>query len=169
MASPPAPGQPAPDFDLPATGGGEARLSDYRGKRHVVLLFFPGAFTPVCTREMCEFRDAYRELGHLDAEVLAISTDEIDVLERFRREHHLPIRLLSDYSKAVCRRYGALGLFGRARRATFVVDKRGIVRFARVQLPIFRPKTSEIAQVLLALRHEEEERGAQSPAAPAGP
>jgi peroxiredoxin len=157
MAAPPAPGEPAPDFDLPSAGGREIRLADFRGKRNVVLLFFPGAFTPVCTKEVCEFRDRYREIAHLDAEILAISTDDLDTLERFRKQYHLPIRLLADYSKAVSRRYGALGLFGRPKRATFVVDKAGIVRFSKVQFPIFRPSPQEVANVLLKLRKEAEE------------
>jgi peroxiredoxin Q/BCP len=156
MSKHPAVGAEAPQFDLPAAGGGEVVLHDYRGKRNVVLLFYPGAFTPVCTKEMCEFRDGYRELAALDAEVIGISTDELEKLERFQKHYHLPVKLLSDYSRAVCRRYGALGLFGHAKRATFVVDTRGIVRLAQVQLPIFRPDPREVAKVLLAIRKETE-------------
>ena len=151
-------GSEAPAFDLPATGGGEVHVSQFRGKRNVVLLFFPGAFTPVCTKEMCEFRDGFRELALLDAEVLGISTDEIEKLERFQKAHHLPMRLLSDYSKHVCRRYGALGLLGKAKRATFVIDMEGKVRLAKVQFPLFRPTTSEVAKVLLELRKEREKK-----------
>lgn len=156
MTSQPAVGSEAPPFDLPAASGGEVRLADYRGKRNVVLLFFPGAFTPVCTKEMCEFRDGFRELATLDAEVLAISTDEVERLEKFQKSYHLPMKLLSDYSKHVCRRYGALGWIGKAKRATFVIDTKGIIRFVKVQMPFFRPLTSEVAKVLLELRKEAE-------------
>jgi peroxiredoxin Q/BCP len=160
MSAPPAVGSAAPHFDLPAAGGGEVVLESYRGRRNVVILFYPGAFTPVCTKEMCEFRDGFRELAALDAEVLGVSTDDLEKLERFQKTHHLPMRLLSDYSKAVCRRYGALSFLGHAKRATFVIDKAGVVRYARVQLPIFRPMPSDVAKVLLGLRKEGEGAGA---------
>lgn len=154
MAKTPGVGDEAPPFDLPAAGGGEVVLGSYRGKRSVVLLFFPGAFTPVCTKEMCEFRDGFREIAALDAEILAISTDELEKLERFQKAYHLPMKLLSDYSRAVCRRYGALGFFSHAKRATFVVDMAGAVRFAKVQFPLLRPDPREVARALLSLRNE---------------
>jgi peroxiredoxin Q/BCP len=158
MSRPPAVGDPAPPFDLPSAGGGEVVLSSYKGKRNVVLLFLPGAFTPVCTREACEFRDGFRELASHDAEILTISTDDVAKLERFQKTYHLPMRLLSDYSKAVCRRWGVLSFLGYAKRATFVVDREGIVRFAKVQMPFFRPSTSEVAQVLNRLQKEGQAR-----------
>ena len=165
MSKVPSVGEEAPGFDLPAAGGGEVVLTSYRGKHNVVLLFYPGAFTPVCTKEMCEFRDGFREMSALHAEVIGISVDEIETLERFQKTHNLPMRLLSDYSKSVSRRYGALSILGSSKRATFVIDRNGIVRYARVQLPFFRPSPQEVADVLLKLRKDAdadaEEKGAR--------
>lgn len=126
-------GSPAPDFTLKATGPEQVSLRDYRGKK-VVVLFFPLAFSSVCTEELCGVRDGLAQFKDLDAEVLAISVDSPHALKAFASAEGLTFPLLSDFNKEVAPRYGAFheelfGLRGVAKRAAFVVDREGIVRY----------------------------------------
>ena len=88
-------GERAPDFELPGTDGFTFRLADYRG-RWLVLAFYPGDFTPVCTRQFCSYRDAADRLDELDAEVVGVSPQSLDSHERFRAKHGLTVPLLAD-------------------------------------------------------------------------
>jgi peroxiredoxin Q/BCP len=126
-------GDQAPDFELSGTGGYEFRLADHRG-RWVVLAFYPGDFTPVCTRQFCSYRDAADRLDELDAEVVGISPQSIDSHERFRAKHRLTVPLLADPERRVIRAYGVLGPAGMVRRSIFIVDPDGIVRYRQVAL-----------------------------------
>jgi peroxiredoxin Q/BCP len=122
-------GQPAPDFELPAADGRMVRLSDYRGRKSVVLFFYPKDETPGCTVEACTFRDSYEEFAQAGAEVIGISADSGDSHARFAEHHHLPMLLLSDREGIARARFGvkkALGFL--PDRITFVIDKDGIVR-----------------------------------------
>lgn len=126
-------GSPAPEFALKATNPEQVSLSDYRGKK-VVVLFFPLAFSPVCTEELCGVRDGLSQFKDLEAEVLAISVDSPYVLKAFAEAEGLTFPLLSDFNKEVALKYGAFhedlfGLHGVAKRAAFVVDRDGIVRY----------------------------------------
>jgi len=127
-------GDEAPDFDAKDTKGESFRLSDYRGKKNVVLYFYPGDCTPVCTREACGFRDLYEELRGQDTEVIGVSSDTEASHRDFAARHHLPFPLVSDPEKRIVRLYGAdgsiFGLLERTKRLTFVVDKKG--RIARI-------------------------------------
>ncbi len=131
-------GEEAPDFALKGSvGDGPVKLSDYRDKSNVVLLFFPLAWTSVCTQEMCTLRDSYQRYADLDAEVLGISVDSPFALKAWSREENFPFPLLSDFNREACRAYDVLyddllGLKGVAKRAAFVIDKAGIVRYAEV-------------------------------------
>jgi peroxiredoxin Q/BCP len=125
-------GDAAPDFELPGTGDRTYRLSDYRGRK-VVIAFYPGDFTVVCTRQLCSYRDDSEELEALDAEVLAISPQSVASHERFRSEKGLTVPLLSDEDRTVARAYGVLAA-GQVRRSTFVVDEEGVVRHRKVRL-----------------------------------
>ena len=138
-------GEPAPDFTLKDGDGREWRLSDRRG-RVVVLLFYPGDETPVCTRQLCSVRDRWEEYEEAGAEVVGISTDTPDSHRSFAERHQLPLRLLSDADGRVSRAYGARSwLPGRSARAVVVVDARGLVRYLKVQpLSLFRPKDDRI-------------------------
>jgi peroxiredoxin Q/BCP len=130
MARGPAPGDPAPDFELQGTDG-RFRLSEHRGER-VVLLFYPGDETPVCTRQFCSYRDHADELDQLDATVVGISGQSVRSHERFREHHDLTVPLLADPDRAVARAYGvALPGVG-TRRAVFVIDEAGVVRHRHV-------------------------------------
>jgi thioredoxin-dependent peroxiredoxin len=141
---------PAPDFTLKDGDGNDWRLSDQRG-RVVVLLFYPGDETPVCTKQMCSVRDNWEQYQETGAEVVGISTDSVESHRRFAEHHSLPLRLLSDPDRRVAELYGAKSwLPGRAARAVVVIDAEGHVRHNRAQsLSLFRPKDDE---VLAAIR-----------------
>ncbi len=130
-------GDKAPTFTLRASDTKEVSLEDYKG-RNVVLLFFPLAFTGVCTTELCNTRDDIASYQNLDAEVLAASIDSPMVLAKFKEELKLNFTLLSDFNKDVCRAYGCmyeefvLGMRGVAKRSAFVIDKEGTIRYAEV-------------------------------------
>lgn len=125
-------GHPAPVFSLPDGPGHQVDLSTVIGRRPVVLLFFPLAFSPVCTEEMCTFRDDWSKWADLGCEVFGISVDSPFVVKKFREEMNLPFPVLSDFNKVVCKQYGALhrelfGMKGVAKRAAFVIDASGTV------------------------------------------
>jgi peroxiredoxin Q/BCP len=140
----------APDFTLKDGEGDDWRLSDHRG-RVVVLLFYPGDETPVCTKQMCSVRDNWEQYRETGAEVVGISTDSVESHRKFAEHHSLPLRLLSDPDRRVAELYGAKSwLPGRAARAVVVIDAAGRVRHNRAQpLSLFRPKDDE---VLAAIR-----------------
>ena len=126
-------GDSAPDFELRGTGGDTLRLADFRG-RWLVLAFYPGDFTPVCTRQFCSYRDAADRLNELDAEVIGVSPQTLDSHERFRAKYGLTVPLLADPERAMIRAYGVLGPGGMVRRSIFIVDPEGIVRYRQVAL-----------------------------------
>jgi thioredoxin-dependent peroxiredoxin len=126
-------GDRAPDFELTGTGERTYRLTDFRG-RWLVLAFYPGDFTPVCTRQFCSYRDAADRLDELDAEVLGISPQSLDSHERFRAKYGLTVPLLADPDRTMIRAYGVLGPGGLVRRSIFIVDPTGVVRYRHVAL-----------------------------------
>lgn len=146
-----AAGAPAPDFTLRDGEGREWKLSDQRGKV-VVLMFYPGDETPVCTRQMCSVRDRWEDYRETGAEVVGISTDTVESHRKFSEHHGLPLRLLSDADGRVARLYGASSwLPGRAARAVVVVDGAGVVRHHKVQpVSLFRPKDDEVLRAIRA-------------------
>ncbi|MEO0007092.1 MAG: hypothetical protein RJA20_1288 [Bacteroidota bacterium] len=131
------PGEKAPDFSLRATDKSLVKLSEYRGK-NVVILFFPFAFTGVCTKELCYMRDSLAQYENLDAQILAISVDSPYTLAKWKEEQQFNFPLLSDFNKSVSKKYDtiykefALGLKGVSKRSAFVVDKSGVLRFVEV-------------------------------------
>ena len=126
-------GDSAPEFELQGTGGRTVRLADFRG-RWLVLAFYPGDFTPVCTRQFCSYRDAADRLDELDAEVVGVSPQSLDSHERFRAKYGLTVPLLADPERITIRAYGVLGPGGIVRRSIFIVDPEGIVRYRQVAL-----------------------------------
>jgi thioredoxin-dependent peroxiredoxin len=130
MASGPRVGDPAPDFTLPGTEG-TFRLADQRGSR-VVLLFYPGDETAVCTRQFCSYRDRRDELAALDAVVVGISRQDVDSHRAFTEHHGLTVPLLADVDGEVARAYGVAAPVVGTRRSTFVVDDEGVVRHRKV-------------------------------------
>ena len=129
-------GSKAPDFTLMNQDRQPVSLSGQHGK-NVVLAFFPAAFSSVCTKELCTFRDSLAKLNQANAEVFGISVDTFFTLKAFQDQQKLTFPLLSDFNKEVIRQYGVfnedmIGLKGIAKRAVFVIDKDGVVRHREV-------------------------------------
>ena len=129
-------GSTAPDFTLPNQDRAPVTLSKQRG-RPTVLAFFPAAFSSVCQKELCTFRDALTRLNTMNAQVYGISVDTFFALKAFADQQHLTFPLLSDFNKQVIRDYGVfnedmIGLEGIAKRAVFVLDRNGVVRHREV-------------------------------------
>src|SRR3712207_2099793 len=127
-------GECAPDFTLTSSAGTPVTLSSLRGRKHVLLAFFPLAFTSVCTAEMCSFTEDFDQFASRDVEVLPISVDSDRTLAEFKRKHGLTVELLSDFRREVSRAYGVL-LEDRfhSTRAYFLIDRDGVVRWAHVE------------------------------------
>jgi peroxiredoxin Q/BCP len=127
-------GDIAPDFTLPWTGEGEFSLAERRG-RWVILAFYPGDFTPTCTKQFCNYRDGREQIDDLDAEVVGISPQDVGSHERFIAEHGLTVPLAADVDKSVAKAYGVVGPGGAfVRRAIFVIDPEGVIRYRKVAL-----------------------------------
>ena len=122
-------GSEAPDFTLPSQSGEMVNLSDFLGRKPLVLFFYPKDDTPGCTEEVCTFRDEFEDFGKLDAEVVGISSDTVASHESFATKHNLPFTLLSDEGSKIRKLYGApttLGLL--PGRVTYIIDEEGVVR-----------------------------------------
>lgn len=142
-------GSIAPNFTLPDTNNLPWQLSSKRGKI-VVLLFYPGDNTPVCTTQMCTLRDRWAEYLATGAEIVGISTDSVEKHRQFIRQHQLPLRLLADTTGEVNRLYNARSWMpGRAARAVVVIDRDGRICHRKVEpLSIFRPKDDRILDAI---------------------
>jgi len=130
-------GQNAPSFSLYNTNKQLVELSQLKGKK-VVLLFFPAAFTSTCTKELCSMRDDLAWYNNVNAVVFGISTDALYSLAKYKEEQNLNFELLADYNKEVSGFYGAqyevfnFGMKGTSRRAAFVIDEEGVIKYAEV-------------------------------------
>lgn len=144
-------GEVAPDFALKDGEGRDWRLADHRGKT-VVLLFYPGDETPVCTKQMCSVRDRWEDYAATGAEVVGVSTDSVESHRKFAEHHSLPLRLLSDPDRKVAEMFGAKSwLPGRSARSVVVIDSEGRVRHNKAQaLSLFRPKDDEVLDAIRA-------------------
>ncbi|MBK6565519.1 MAG: redoxin domain-containing protein [Saprospiraceae bacterium] len=131
------PGDNAPDFTLPASDKTMYTLSENRDK-NTVILFFPLAFTGTCTTELCSIRDNYNIYSTLEANVIAISVDAFASLAKFKEQENYNFPLLSDFNKEAGGKYGTLyenwilGMKGVSKRSAFVVDKKGVIRYAEI-------------------------------------
>lgn len=150
-------GQKAPDFKLFGTDKKEVTLEDFQG-RNVVLLFFPMAFTGVCTAELCAMRDDIGTYQGLNAQVLGVSVDSPFTLAKFKEEQSLNFPLLSDFNKEASQAYDsmyetfAFGLKGVSKRSAFVIDAQGVVQYAEVldsagDLPNFEKVRAVLAEL----------------------
>ena len=148
-------GESAPDFTLKDGDGHDWKLSEQRGKT-VVLLFYPGDNTSVCTKQLCSVRDNWADYAATGAEVVGISTDSAASHKDFAEKHELPLTLLSDENGEVVGKYAVKSwLPNRSARAVVVIDKAGKIRHHQIQtLSLFRPKDDE---VLAAIREASED------------
>ncbi len=142
---------PAPDFTLKDGGGSDWTLSNYKGHT-VVLLFYPGDNTPVCTAQLCSVRDHWFEYQATGAEVVGISTDSVESHKGFAEKNELPLRLLSDPDRKVSEMYDMKSwLPGRSARGVVVIDKEGKIAYSKAQaVSLFKPSDDE---VLAAIRN----------------
>jgi thioredoxin-dependent peroxiredoxin len=122
-------GDPSPTFDLTASDGRRVRSDDLRGKKNVVLYFYPADFTPVCTAEACGFRDMYADLASQDIEVVGVSIDSDAKHQAFAQKHNVPFPLVADPERQLAKTFDAAGglsaLVGKAQRITYVIGKDG--------------------------------------------
>jgi peroxiredoxin Q/BCP len=146
-------GDPAPPFTLPSTGGGEVSLGNFLGKP-LVLVFYPGDDTPVCTKQLNSYNDDLSQFDALNAQVVAISAQSVESHERFSEKHGFKFPLLADTDKSVAAAYGTLGPLGFPRRSVFIIDADGVVRYVHRAIAglTFRP-VGELIDVLLGLSH----------------
>ena len=151
-------GQEAPDFKLYNTEKKEVSLSEQRGQ-NVLLLFFPLAFTSVCTAELCSVRDNLKIYEGLKAIPFGISVDSLHTLKIFKEQQHLNFQLLSDFNKEVSNAYGAIyemfgyGMRGVSKRAAFVIDEDGIIRYTEVlENAGLQPNFEAIRETLAAIQ-----------------
>jgi peroxiredoxin Q/BCP len=126
-------GQRAPDFELEGVGGKTYRLEDF-GDTGVILAFYPGDFTPVCTKQFCSYRDDGDRIEALGVPMLGVSPQSVDSHEKFTAKHNLKVPLLADTDKSVAKAYGVVGPGGMIRRSVFLIDENGIVRYRDVAL-----------------------------------
>lgn len=143
---------PAPDFSLPDGEGIEWKLSDHKGKV-VVLLFYPGDDTPVCTRQLCSVRDNWQRYAATGAEVVGISTDSVASHKVFAEKYGLTLKLLSDPDAKVVSAYGVKSWIpGKSARAVVVIGRDGRVAYHKTQtLSVFRPDDDEIIRLASSL------------------
>ena len=152
-------GYTAPDFTLYDSAKNKVSLTDYAGKKNVLLLFFPMAFTNVCTAELCTVRDDIANYENEQAQVLGISVDSVFTLAKYKKEQALNYPLLSDYNKEVSALYGTIyasftdmGMKGVSKRSAFVIDKHGVTRYIEIldnagEVPDFKTITEVIRRL----------------------
>ena len=150
MSNTPDVGDRAPGFELESTEG-TLRLAERLEKNAVLLVFYPGDDTPVCTRQLCDYRDNLSVFQGLGVDVVAVNPQSLASHGSFAEKHGLPFPLCADEDKEVCKAYGATGLLGMTKRALFLIDRKGIVRYRKVDLPIFRRTADELRGLLTDL------------------
>jgi peroxiredoxin len=147
MATVPDAGDRAPDFTLPSTRG-PVTLSKALEKGAVLLVFYPGDDTPVCTKQLCNYRDNLDVFRDLGVQVIAINPQSEDSHRKFADKHQLPFPVVADASKDVCRRYGALNFLGMAKRALVLVGRDGTIKWRRTDFPIFHQTAADVRAAL---------------------
>jgi thioredoxin-dependent peroxiredoxin len=151
MANVPDVGDTAPDFTLQSTEG-EITLSKRLKKGAVLLVFYPGDDTPVCTKQLCNYRDNLDVFEGLDVQVLAINPQSDESHRKFAAKQHFPFPLVSDPGGTVCKQYGALNFMGMAKRALILIGKDGKVKWRQSSLPIFHKNAEDVRKAIAALQ-----------------
>lgn len=150
-------GSKAPGFGLFDTDKNKVALTDFKEK-NILLLFFPQAFTSVCTKELCAVRDDISRYSNVDAEVIGISVDSVFTLKKYKEDQHYNFTLLSDFNKEVSALYNSLydewklGMKGVSKRAAFIIDKAGIIQYAEIleiagDMPDFKAINQKLADL----------------------
>ncbi|RIL01682.1 MAG: peroxiredoxin [Proteobacteria bacterium] len=152
MPQHPSAGERAPDFTLPSTQG-DVALSALLAKSPVLLVFYPGDDTPVCTKQLCNYRDHLGVFEGLGVQVVALNAQSLDSHRAFAEKHRLPFPIASDADGAVCKAYGAAGLFGMTRRALVLIGQDGRVQWRRTDFPIFHQTADDVREAIAKLRH----------------
>ncbi len=145
-------GDVAPDFELPASGNRTVKLSEFRGKKNVLLAFYPFAFSPVCSLQLPGLQENLGKFQDLNTEVLGISVDSKHSSTAFAEHLHLDFPLVSDFNKEVTKAYGVLREGGFAERALFVIDKGGKIAYAHVNAIGEVPDNAPVFEVLQQLQ-----------------
>ncbi|MCA1779021.1 MAG: peroxiredoxin [Xanthomonadaceae bacterium] len=146
-------GRQAPDFSLVDDAGETLTLRDHRG-RWLLLVFYPGDDTPVCTRQLCDYRDGIKQFEGLGVEVVGISRDDPASHRAFRKKHDLGFRLLSDPELAVAAQFGCRGLMG-MKRGVFLLDPQQRCRYAHVEsVALFRRERQELIDAIERAQQE---------------
>ncbi len=132
MAEPLPVGKRAPEFSLPATGGNTVRLSDFRGRKHLIMVFYPGNDTPGCNRQLSALRDDMEHFAKAGAGIIAVNPATVAAHERYASKHHFNFPLLSDAKREVARAFNSLKDNGTSiQRTVYLIDKGGIIQFAK--------------------------------------
>jgi len=143
-------GDSAPDFSLADQDGRNFRLSDRRGQR-LLLVFYPGDNTPVCTRQLCDYRDGIEAFADLGVEVIGVSQDSPESHREFREQHGLPFTLLSDPELEVASRYDCKALIG-MKRGVYLLDEHQHIRYRHIEaVAVFRRKREELIEAIRQL------------------
>jgi peroxiredoxin Q/BCP len=146
-------GETAPDFTLSSQSGSSVSLKDFRGKKSVVLYFYPKDDTPGCTAEACAFRDSYEVFSDAGAEVIGISEDSPQSHQQFATKHNLPFTLLSDAGNQVRQLYGVPAtLWVLPGRVTYVIDRQGVVKHIFDSMLNFKAHVDEALKTLQAIK-----------------
>jgi peroxiredoxin len=150
MANVPDLGDKAPDFTLPSTQG-EITLSKALKKGGVLLVFYPGDDTPVCTKQLCDYRDNLNIFSDLGIQVIAINPQSEESHRTFADKHRFPFPVVADADKAVCKQYGALNFLGMAKRALVLVGRDGTIKWRRTDFPIFHQTAADVKAAVAGL------------------
>ena len=146
-------GDKAPDFSLTDESGTTFKLSAQRGTK-MLLVFYPGDNTPVCTRQLCDYRDGVEAFSGMGVSVVGISSDDAESHRKFKLKHQLPFTLLSDPGLKVAARYDCKGVLG-MKRGVFLLDEEGIIRYMHIEtLALFRRTREEVLQAIAGLQSD---------------
>jgi peroxiredoxin Q/BCP len=142
----------APEFSLKDEQGRSFSLASHRGER-LLLVFYPGDNTPVCTSQMCDYRDGVEAFAGMGVQVVGISSDDANSHRKFKAKHNLPFILLTDAALETAERYDSKGLMG-MKRSVFLVDEEGVIRYKHIEsLALFRRTRDELLKIIAGLQN----------------
>ncbi|MCE9501263.1 MAG: peroxiredoxin [Leptospira sp.] len=142
-------GKKAPDFSLPDTNGKVISLKDYLNKK-VLVVFYPGDETAICTAQLCSYNDGYEEFRKIGVSIVGINPQSVDSHKKFNTKYNFKFPLLSDATGEVCKAYGAMGIFG-IKRAMVLVDEQGNVIFENSVFNLFYKNKDDVLKSIQSL------------------